>query len=313
MAQRPDARLSVRFGDEVLQRGHTAVPNLVLDYYARLGIAPAEMLFTIHVWQHWWTARDPHPSLRTIAAKMNISVRQAKRYVAALERKGFLHVVERFAPHGGQLTNEFDYSPLIRAVVRAARADGTLAARSPGVTRRVRSRDGDVTLDTPPIDRSAPSPGDGMVTPAPARPVAPGGAAPSPKQDGREEHTHSDTQEREGEYCTHVIHNQGRPLPQQLWAAALTALATRIEPRELEAWLRPARIVAWHAGVVVLAAPTTVACRRITRRYSGLLRTTLAALAGEALELACVSEAAWRAEGLAAVQKAEEGGVERPR
>lgn len=313
MGQRPDARLTVRFGDEVLQRGHTAVPNLVMDYYARLGISPAEMLFTIHVWQHWWTARDPHPSLRTIAHKMSLSVRQAKRYVEALERKGFLNVVERFAPHGGQLTNEFDYSPLIRAVVRAARADGALSARSPAVARRLRRRRGDAIFDTPPEDGILHSPDDTYVTGARGGADAPGRASPSPEEECIDKDTSRDPDMKAPsthDIDTPSIHNgpaRAGLTVQQLWAATLSTLAARVPPAEVEAWLRPARIAAWREGLVVVAAPSTVAGRRIVRRYGGLLRATLAALAGEPLALACVSEAAWRTEGLAAARATGDG------
>jgi hypothetical protein len=60
-------RLVVRFGNELLQDGFTSVLNLVLTHYAVLGITAAEMMFSIHVWQYWWTENDPYPALQTIA------------------------------------------------------------------------------------------------------------------------------------------------------------------------------------------------------------------------------------------------------
>ena len=60
------SKITVRFGDAILQEGFTTVPNLVLNHYARLGISPAEMMFTIHIWQHWWTEQDPYPSLKRL-------------------------------------------------------------------------------------------------------------------------------------------------------------------------------------------------------------------------------------------------------
>lgn len=323
MSRRPDSRLSVRFGDEVLQRGHTAVPNLVLNYYACLGLSPAEMLFTIHVWQHWWTERDPHPSLRTIAGRMGVSGRQAKRYVEALERKGFLHVVERFALHGGQLTNEFDYSPLIRAVVEAARAERAVTGPEQVVTRP-RHREGGVTSDTPwfePSDPLAPlatdPPGASeIVTPAHDGPgagahgcsVTGGDAPPSPK----EECTEEDDRARYEIPTTRSIERDNldvhmacaRPGPcgpltaAQLWAATLASLVARIDEGEMEAWLRPARVVAGEDGVVVLVAPTTVACRRIEQRYAEMVRAALAALVGRPVALSCVSRGEWEGSGV---------------
>src|SRR5215211_2238749 len=110
-------RISVRFGDAILEAGHTSVPNLVLNHYAELGISPAEMMFIIHIWQYWWTEKQPYPSLSTIAEKMRVSLRQAKRYAASLKEAGYLRVVPRYVPGIGQMTNEYDFSTLTSAVV----------------------------------------------------------------------------------------------------------------------------------------------------------------------------------------------------
>jgi hypothetical protein len=117
---------------------------------------------------------------------MGISVRQAKRYVESLEGKGFLRVVERFLPDGSQTTNEFDYSPLIRAVVDAARADGALdPSAAPAIVRRARSRaTADDSFVTPPVD-TAVTPGDaGVVTPGGTLSATGPRSATSPKEDG---------------------------------------------------------------------------------------------------------------------------------
>ena len=153
-----DRRLTVRFGDAILAAGHTAVPNLVLRYYAKLGISDGEMMFTLQVWSHWWTARDPHPSIQTIAARMGKKERQVQYYVQGLRDKGFLQVVDRFDPtQGGQLTSEYDYSPLIAAVVGRARADRVLVAGDEAATVVRRAR--------PPAQSHPPTPG--MQHPAP--------------------------------------------------------------------------------------------------------------------------------------------------
>ncbi len=118
-------QIAVRFGDEILQAGFTSVPNLVLDHYAGLGITPGEMMFTIHVWQYWWSEKDPYPSLKTIAAKMHVSRRQVGNYTQSLKSKGFLVVRERYVPALGQVTSEYDFEPLIQAVVGARKNTST--------------------------------------------------------------------------------------------------------------------------------------------------------------------------------------------
>jgi len=109
-------RISVRFGDDLLQTGFTAIPNLVLDHYTELGISPLEMMFIIHIWQYWWTEKDPYPSLKTIATKMKVDRRTTQRYVESLKQKKLLLVTPRTVPGLGQVTSEYDFSPLTVAV-----------------------------------------------------------------------------------------------------------------------------------------------------------------------------------------------------
>ena len=113
----PSYNISVRFGDEIMQAGFTAVPNLLLNHYAELGISPTEMVFIVHIWQYWWTDRDPYPALKSIADKMGTSLRQARRYAESLKDKQLLKVRERRMPELGQVTNEYDFSPLLRALL----------------------------------------------------------------------------------------------------------------------------------------------------------------------------------------------------
>lgn len=114
----------MRFGDEILDAGFTVVPNLILRHYATLGITPAEMMFTIHVWEFWWSEKQPYPALLTIAKRMQMSRRNVRKYVQSLREKGFLIVTERFDEHG-QTSSEYDFSPLIQAVLDRSATVGT--------------------------------------------------------------------------------------------------------------------------------------------------------------------------------------------
>jgi hypothetical protein len=249
MSEHDGYRLSVRFGEEILARGHTAIPNLVLNYYVPLGLTGPELLFTIHVWQHWWSDRDPYPSLRTIATRMGISVRQAKRYVESLESKGFLRVVERFLPDGSQTTNEFDYSPLIRAVVKAARADGALdPGAAPAIVRRTRSRPvpGDTSV-TPSRDAAVTPGHGGAVTPASAMPATGPRSAMSPKEDP----VHGNPVQRDGEETTAGTTSDQETLA-ELLDLFVTVADREATPAELDAL---ALALAYAAPRARLATP----------------------------------------------------------
>src|SRR5581483_5834625 len=71
--------------------------------------------------------RDPYPSLKTSASRMNVTRRQVSNYTQSLRNKGCLLVHERSSPGLGQVTSEYDFQPLIEAVTRLAQA-GTPSA-----------------------------------------------------------------------------------------------------------------------------------------------------------------------------------------
>src|SRR5215211_5329629 len=117
-------RITVRFGVELLEDGHTAIPNLVLNHYAKLGISPAEMMFTIHIWQYWWTEKQPYPSLQAVADKMQISRRQVRNYAQSLKEKELLQVHERYVPGLGQTTSEYDFTRFFQRILELAKRPG---------------------------------------------------------------------------------------------------------------------------------------------------------------------------------------------
>lgn len=104
----------------MLEAGHTAIPNLALNHYSQLGLSPSDMLFVIHVWQYWWTERNPYPSLAGIAERMGVSRRQLRTYVSRLRAAGYLIVRERTLPGLGQVSSEYDFAPFLKAIVKAA-------------------------------------------------------------------------------------------------------------------------------------------------------------------------------------------------
>src|SRR5215212_7963267 len=106
-------KLELRFGDEIIQAGWTVVPNVLLRYQAKLEISASELTFILQVWYHWWDLKDPYPALPTVSQRMGQSRRQVNRYVEALKDKGYLIVKERKSAQRGQITSEYDFSPLL--------------------------------------------------------------------------------------------------------------------------------------------------------------------------------------------------------
>jgi hypothetical protein len=81
------------------------------------------MLFIVHLWQFTWTDRNPFPSLATVGGRMGVTRRQVRNYVHSLREKGHLRVTERTEPGRGQITSEYDFSPLIAATIDLERVD----------------------------------------------------------------------------------------------------------------------------------------------------------------------------------------------
>jgi len=130
-----ESSLEARWGDIILDAGHTSIPNLLLELYSELGISNHEMMFIIHIFNYRWSKKNPHPAVSTIAKKMNVSHRNAQRYIQRLKtltyqtdqekQEGkqpvpFLIVKERYRTDSGQLSNLYDFSGLTAAIVKLA-------------------------------------------------------------------------------------------------------------------------------------------------------------------------------------------------
>lgn len=74
-------------------------------------------MFVVHLLQHKWDERNPYPSLGLVAARMGVSLRQVQRYEASLVKKGYLSVYARMSHDRGQLSNEYNFTPLIERIL----------------------------------------------------------------------------------------------------------------------------------------------------------------------------------------------------
>lgn len=122
--------------DELFAKGFVAIPTLFLRLYAHLKphrLTLGEVLFVLHLMEFKWDAEAPFPGYATIAQRMGISDKMARRYAQSLEAKKYL----RREIRKGQ-TNRFDLSPLFDALLRTVRAESTKAKET---NRRIPTRD----------------------------------------------------------------------------------------------------------------------------------------------------------------------------
>src|SRR5947207_1109052 len=84
-ASNSETSLEARWGDIILDAGHTAIPNLLIELYTELGITNQEMMFIIHIFNYRWTKKNPFPAIATIARKMGVDDRTIQRYIKRLK------------------------------------------------------------------------------------------------------------------------------------------------------------------------------------------------------------------------------------
>lgn len=105
---------SKRWSPELKAAGFVPVSTFFLENYHRLKpyhLTYGEAMFVIHLMQFKWDESKPYPAYKTIAARMHVSDKTARRWAAELEGKGYLHREKRVAQ-----TNLFDLSGLMRAL-----------------------------------------------------------------------------------------------------------------------------------------------------------------------------------------------------
>src|SRR5215211_4499656 len=107
-------KLAVRFGNVILEEGFTVLPNILLRHQATLKLTSPEFNFIAQIWYHWWSEKDAYPALTTVSKRMGVKdVGTLRRISKSLQKKGYLLVKDRVSPVRGQLSSEYDFSPLI--------------------------------------------------------------------------------------------------------------------------------------------------------------------------------------------------------
>jgi hypothetical protein len=99
--------------DGIFSVGFLVVPMKFLSHYAALGLSCNEAMFVLQLMTFKWNARSPYPTYATLAQRMGVSEKMARRYAKSLEKKGLLRrLFQRRA------ANRFDLSTLFQAVAR---------------------------------------------------------------------------------------------------------------------------------------------------------------------------------------------------
>lgn len=108
-----------RWSPFLAKGGHTPVVNDFLDHYHALNppITSGEAMFVIHLMYFKWSDEPPFPGYKTIAKKMGVSDKTARRHAQELEGKKYLHREVR-----ENQPNRFHLNKLIEALESHKRA-----------------------------------------------------------------------------------------------------------------------------------------------------------------------------------------------
>lgn len=104
--------------------GFVPVSTFFLENYHRLkpfDPTNGEAMFAIHLMQYKWDENAPFPAYETIAQRMHVSAKSARRWGASLEQKGYL---KREMKVGA--INRFHLKALMDALVKLKKAANKL-------------------------------------------------------------------------------------------------------------------------------------------------------------------------------------------
>lgn len=121
-AQQSEKENEKKWTKPVMAAGWTAIPSVLLEQQQALGLSAMEINILLHLIRHWWKKDDlPYPSKQTIADCVGVDRRTVQRHIEQMEKRGLIRRAHRFHPSGGQQSNFYDFSGLIKALVPLAK------------------------------------------------------------------------------------------------------------------------------------------------------------------------------------------------
>lgn len=106
--EQADYSFAAKWSDQIAERGHTALPNLLIINQVKLGITDSELVTLIGLLLHKWDENDPYPSVARLAKYSGSTQITIRRHLRSLDKKG---LIERKKRSG--TTNEYSLKPLI--------------------------------------------------------------------------------------------------------------------------------------------------------------------------------------------------------
>jgi DNA replication protein DnaD len=113
----------------LMDAGWNAIPSIIIEKQAALGLDAIDMNIIVHLTHYWWNAEKlPHPSVETIATAIGLKPRAVQKRIKALEELKLLTRTQRRKTRFGSDTNLYSF-------------EGLIAAATPFAIEKVRTRE----------------------------------------------------------------------------------------------------------------------------------------------------------------------------
>ncbi|WP_180361632.1 helix-turn-helix domain-containing protein [Paenibacillus polymyxa] len=111
-------KLEVIWGASLLSNGFTSIPNLLVRHYRVLGIQHGEFGFLANLLSYKHDQKDPYPSQDTLAANMNCTTRQIRKWIDSLTKKALLITNKVYNPNTLKDRTVYNFQPLINKLLQ---------------------------------------------------------------------------------------------------------------------------------------------------------------------------------------------------
>jgi DNA-binding MarR family transcriptional regulator len=113
-----------KWGKALMDGGYLVVPNVVIRRHKQLGLDAIELALYVLIASFWWKPEErPFPSISELAKGMGMHERNIQRRLRRMHALGFIKIYKRPSRYGGNKSNEYDLTPLIREATKIAVAE----------------------------------------------------------------------------------------------------------------------------------------------------------------------------------------------
>ncbi len=129
------------YGRTIAEQGVAPIPTALFRYQRELGLSFQEVAFICHLLSYRWTVKDPYPSIRELSKLTGVSEKTLHSYKKSLVEKGLIVVRNRYDSSNGQLSNEYDLTPVfekLQKIIQSETSDsgqGCVKNTDPPLTR----------------------------------------------------------------------------------------------------------------------------------------------------------------------------------